>query len=288
MTSSIANTLQRDSEIRPLASSTNPNLRRFANSALRASARFWFLVAVAGQWMFVYYITVFYGDPALRGDIATWTEHADGQYVPGEPLGNLAFAAHVFLAIAIIGGGPLQLIPQVRARAPRFHRWSGRVYMLAVVATSIAGLFMVWTRGSVGNLVMDMGITLDGILILVFAALAFHRAVTRNFASHRRWALRLFMVVSAVWFFRIGFMLWLLIHQAPVGFDPETFTGPFVYFLVFAQYLLPLAFLEMYLRARDGAGPALRLGVASGIFVATIATAAGVFAATMGMWLPRL
>ena len=35
--------------------------RSFADAALRAAARFWFVVAVAGQWMFAYYVAVAYG-----------------------------------------------------------------------------------------------------------------------------------------------------------------------------------------------------------------------------------
>ncbi|QXP44925.1 hypothetical protein FM038_25960 [Shewanella eurypsychrophilus] len=65
------------------------------------------------------------------------------------------------------------------------------------------------------------------------------------------WAIRLFIVMGGVWFFRIGLMLWLMIHQAPVGFDPKTFEGPFLSFLGFAQYLIPLAVAQLYFAASD-------------------------------------
>ena len=78
-------------------------------------------------------------------------------------------------------------------------------------------------------------------------------------------------------------MLWLIIWQAPVGFDPKTFTGPFVYTLAFAQFLLPLAVLELYLRAR---GRSMALAVTLGLL--SLATAGGIFGATMGLWLPRV
>ena len=38
--------------------------------------------------------------------------------------------------------------------------------------------------------------------------------------------------MNGVWFFWLGLLLWLMIHQQPVGFDPKTFTGPFLTFLV--------------------------------------------------------
>jgi hypothetical protein len=95
-------------------------------------------------------------------------------------------------------------------------------------------------------------------------------------------------VASGVWFFRVGLMLWLFIHKAPVGFDPETFRGPFLTFLGFAQYLLPLAVLEIYFWARDRAGALVKSITAGGVFVLTVAMGVGIFTATMGMWLPRL
>ena len=43
---------------------------------------------------------------------------------------------------------------------------------------------------------------------------------------HRRWAIRLFLAVSGVWFFRVGLMFWIGANQGAVGFDPASFTGP--------------------------------------------------------------
>jgi len=100
---------------------------------------------------------------------------------------------------------------------------------------------------------------------------------------HRRWALRLFMVVNAVWFLRIGVMLWFL-----------AFSGPTPYFDMFfkvwgfGQYLVPLAILECYFWAQDRAKPSGKLAVAGGVFIATAFMGIGIVMATMGMWLPRI
>jgi hypothetical protein len=72
-----------------------------------------------------------------------------------------------------------------------------------------------------------------------------------------------------------------------VGFDPKTFQGPFLTFLGLAQFLLPLAVLELYLRA-ERSSPLGRLAMAGGLVVLTLAMGAGIGAATVGMWLPRL
>ncbi len=266
-----------------------PGLDAAASTALKAAARFWFLVAVLGQWIFVYYVAAFYGGAAVQGRWESWNKVFPRGHIPGDALGNVAVALHLLFAVIVVGGGPLQLIPRFRAKFPAFHRWNGRVYMLAVCSTSLVGLYMVWVRGgTTGDLVQHLGITLDALLILIFAVLAMRTAMARQFEVHRRWALRLFMVVSAVWFFRVGLMFWIFINKGPAGFNPKTFTGPFLNILSFAQTLLPLAVLELYLRARDRAAASARFALAVGLSALTVAMGVGIFAATMIMWLPNL
>lgn len=259
-----------------------------ADKALTYTAGFWLAVTVLGQWIFAYYVTLFYAGAASRGDLQAWNQVLPNGYIPGDTMGNLAVGAHVILAIIIMIGGPLQLIPALRRMAPRFHRWTGRTYMVTALTTSVAGLFMVWTRGTVGDMVQHIGITLDAFLIITFAFLAWRYAIKRDLKNHRRWALRLFLVVSAVWFFRIGLMFWVFVNQGPAGFDPESFTGPFLSFWIFGQYLIPLAILQLYFYGKERAGTTGKIISASVLFLATVAMGIGTFAATMGMWLPRI
>jgi hypothetical protein len=100
--------------------------------------------------------------------------------------------------------------------------------------------------------------------------------------------LRLFLAVSGVWFFRVGLMFWIVANQGPVGFDPKTFTGPFLTFLAFAQYLLPLALLELYFRAEASTATYRRLAMAAALAVVTLAIAVGIVAAARILWLPHL
>lgn len=259
-----------------------------SSTALNAAARFWFVVAVTGQWIFAFYVAAFYGGAAVQGNFEAWNKVLPSGYTPGATMSNTAVAVHLLLAVIIMVLGPLQLVPQIRAKAPKFHRWSGRLYLPAVALTAIAGLYMVWGRNAgagVGDNLQHIGISLDAVLIVVFAVLALRSALARDFKTHRRWTLRLFMVVNGVWFFRVGLMLWVVINQGPVGFDPKTFTGPFLSFLSFADYLLPLAVLELYFRANSTRS---RFAMAGGLVVLTLAMGVGIVMATMAMWLPRL
>ncbi len=267
----------------------NSALNLKADTALNASAKFWFLVMIAGQWVFVYYIAAFYGSLIFAQGLEGLQEsHMPNGYVSGDTLGNVAVAAHVFMAFVIMGAGPLQLVPQIRNRFPVFHHWNGRLFLMTALLASVTGLYMTWARGTIGGTATAISISINAVLIIWFAAMTVKRAIERDISAHRRWALRLILAASGVWFFRIGLMLWLFIHQAPVGFDPETFRGPFLVFLGFAQYLVPLAALETYLWAKDKANSPGKLGMAIGLSVLTVGMGIGIFSATMGMWLPRI
>jgi uncharacterized membrane protein len=257
-----------------------------ANTALKAAIRIWFVVTVAGQLVFAFTVASFYVLTALRGDYHKW--NFTNGYVPGFSVGNTAVVLHVASAVIIMLAGAAQLVPQIRGRFPVFHRWNGRIYMLTAVTLSVAGLYMTWFRGSAGDLSVHLGSTLNAVLIWLCGAMALRYALARDFKTHRRWALRFFLVVSASWFFRIGFFLSLLVFKGPFGFDPVTFRGPFLTFMTFAQYLIPLAVLEIYLRTQDRPGALRRMATAGMLFVMTLVMVAGLFAVAMAQWVPQV
>jgi tetratricopeptide (TPR) repeat protein len=268
---------------------TRHSLQNFANTALKSAVRFWFVITVIGQLVFAFTVASFYGIAALRGDSQqAWSKSITHGYAVGDTMGNFAVATHLFSAVVVILAGTIQLIPQIRERAPLFHRWNGRLYIVTAFTISIAGLYMVWIRGSVGDLSQHLGSTLMAVLIMLCAAMALRYALARDFKTHRRWALRLYLVVSASLFIRAGIFLSLFLNHGPFGFDPITFTGPFLTFISFAQYLVPLAVLEIYLRTKDRAGVPGRLTMAAGLLVLTVALGVGVFAVTMGIWVPSI
>ena len=255
---------------------------------LSFSAKSWFVVASLGMFTFAAYIIGLYGFSAIQGDWARWSTAMPHGITKGDAPGNVSIALHLLLAAIVNIAGPLQLIPGFRKRFPVWHRWSGRVYVSAGIIISLTGLVLVWGRGTVGGMVQHVSTSVNGLLIILCAIQAIRFARAKNFRLHRVWALRLFLVMSGVWFFRVGLMFWLTIHQAPVGFDPETFQGPFLTFLNVAQYLLPLVLLECCLAANRSSKPLVKAGVAALLLAATAVTAVGVFAAAMGMWIPRM
>jgi hypothetical protein len=257
---------------------------------LTLAATAWLVVATAGQWFFGIYILLFYGKTTVTGDFDRWNAVLPHGYVGGDWKGNLVVGIHVLLAAILTIGGPVQLISAVRRLFPCFHRWLGRVYVTTAIVVSTAGLMMVWTRGGVGDATQHVSISIQAIYIILFALLAVCYAKARQFAKHRAWTLRLFMVVNGVWFFRVVLMFWLLVNGRPVGFDPNTFTGPFLTALSVFTYAFPLSLLllELYFQALQKQRLAFSLVTSALIFLATVVMGIGIVGAVMGLWLPRL
>ena len=262
--------------------------RKIADSTLKAAAAFWFIVVVLGELIFATTVASFYGLTAARGNWQQWNKSMTHGYTPGRPLANLVVAIHLASAVIILLSGAFQLIPLIRRRAPLFHRWNGRVYMVTAFTVSLAGLYMLWFRGTVGDLSQHLGQSLDAVLIMLCSVFALRYALLRDFKAHRRWALRLFMVVSASLFIRAGIFLSFAINHGPFGFNAATFSGPFLTFMSFGQYLVPLAVLEIYLRTQESAGAFGRFAMAAGLFVLTIGLGAGIVVVTTAAFLPNL
>jgi len=246
---------------------------------LHRSAAAWLAVALLGQWAFFAYIAAFYGPTLVSGDFEHWNRlEALGAHPfrAGDAAGNATFLAHALGAGLIALGGALQLLPWVRARFPRFHRWNGRVFLLTVCVLSLSGFYLVWIRNEPPDTFMEWSTSGNGVLILAFAALAYRTARARDFGAHREWALRLYLVSNAQWFTRVGFFGYFVVSAA-VGHSPS-FRDPFIAFWAWGCYLVPLLVLEGYLRARRSRRRAPRWAMAGTLAVLTLLMAAGIVA----------
>ena len=246
-------------------------------SALEGAAVFWFAVTLIGQWAFFYYLMAFYGPMAVTGNheaMASLRALGATGFVAGDTVGNTTFVAHALAAGIIAFGGLLQFVPQIRSRFPAFHRWNGRIFLLTVTGLSLSGFYLVWVRGSAPNQLNGISTTINGVLILTFAAFALRTAMARNIAVNRRWALRLYLVSNAQWFLRIGLFGYFILNMA-AGRKPGM-GDPFLIFWTFGCYLAPLAAAEVYLRAKDRGAPAVRFAVAGGLTVLTLLMAVGI------------
>ena len=267
---------------------TRLELGSVADKSLRAAARFWFVVALLGQFAFAFSVAAFYGLTALRGNIQAWNKILAHGYETGATMSNAALVGHILFATVISIAGALQLIPAIRNRFPVFHRWNGRLFVLAAFTQAITGIYLtVWVRRLIGDTTQHVVSVLGALLIIFCAVMALRFAMQRDFTTHRRWALRLFLVASASWFIRLGFAVTLVL-LGPIGFDSTTFSGPLVTFWSIAQYLLPLGVLELYLWAQNRPGALRRMATAGVLFALTLAMGAGIALVAMGSWVPTV
>ena len=166
---------------------------------------------------------------------------AGGIEAPAPVVAN-AFA-NPFLVIHVIGGvtalliGPLQFIPAIRARMPRLHRISGRIFAGAC-AVGAPAAFMV-ALGTTAGPVAAVGFAIPAILWPIFTWLGVQAAIRRQFDEHREWMLRSYALTST------AITLRLMLPAAGVigiGFFPAYRV------ISWAAWMTNLVLLESYIR----------------------------------------
>ena len=256
-----------------------------SNQKLLKISKAWFITAFIGQILFAIYLLIHYLMNGVLGNLDKWSESSTGAIVEGDAIGNVSFLIHITLALVVTIGGPLQLIPIVRRRYPKFHRINGRIYVISGILISLVGFYLIWVRGTAGDTKAHIMTTINGILIIITAIMTMKKAISRNIDQHQKWAIRLFISMSGVYFFRVFLNFWLILSHGK-GIDFESFTGPAIDAVNVASYILPLLVLEFCFRAYDAENKSLKLMsfglVLSLIFVFLI----GVFGAFTFMWWP--
>ena len=253
--------------------------------AMTFAAAVWYLPVLLGQFIFVAYIFYAYGGPLIVGNPSGWNDHLSEAWVDNRSVGNTAVALHLLLAVVVHVGGPLQLMPAVRRRWPAFHRWTGRAFVAAVIIATISGGYMLIVR-EIGAWPLQAGFITQAMLIVWFTVMAVRAAMRRDIDTHMRWATRLFLAASAVWFFRVLVMVWYVLTGG-IGIDTSTGTGWFLDVMSAAQFL-PLAVYELYNWLKSNGPSAARLAMAGFLWMAAGLTTEGVGLAALGMWFPVL
>lgn len=257
------------------------------NSLLNSSKKIWFTCLLMAQTCFVIYLTLGYGLTGATSGMSDWNRLNSTAYVANDETGNFMYAAHVLLAIVMIIGGSLQLIPAMRKKHPRFHRYNGRIFVLLACTISLAGIYLMLARGTVGNTLMH-GLTIfGGCVVILSSILAVIAARKRNIGLHKRWAIRLYLAANGVLFFRLMIFAWFLLFGT-LGVDPTTFTGPAVLAVSICSYVLPLLIAELVRYAEGTTNKVITIATASLMVMIAIIFLVGLFGVVLANWFPAI
>jgi uncharacterized membrane protein len=244
--------------------------------------KFWFIAAAIGQYAFGLYVILYYATSAATNHFEIWNKNLFSGIIPGDWLGNVSLVFHILLASVILFGGPLQLMPFIRNRFPRFHRYLGRAYVLLAVLLSLTGIIMTILGKSFGSFFVQAATSFSAIYICWFAVMTFKNAVRRKIQIHRKWSLRLFIVANGVWFIRVWPAAWGILNNDFFGVYPENVVAFFTYILP-----LPLILLELYFVALKKKQPRLQWIAIITIFVFTLIMTVGIYG-TIDKWSSKI
>jgi len=105
--------------------------------------------------------------------------------------------AHILPALLFVLLGPLQFVRRVRSKHPRFHRWSGRVFLTAGGIVGVSGLTMAF-RKTIGGFDEKAAIILFGTFFLIAFSKGLWHAIHRESAPHREWMIRGYAIGLAI------------------------------------------------------------------------------------------
>ena len=125
-----------------------------------------------------------------------------------------------------------------------WHRWTGRIYLVASLLTACGGLWFIVSVGCIGGLVMNIGFALYGALTLLATIQTFRHARQRQFSHHAKWAWRLYALLWASWLYRLEYVQASIMFPH-VAHDPQHYGYALDYVMDFFFYIPNLFVVEL-------------------------------------------
>jgi len=156
-------------------------LKRFVRAAL-------LVVLALGSAAITYGSLVYFGE-----DLAPFV--LEKLPLPQEDLWMLALRVHVVAAAICLPGCLLLFSNTVLRRAPRLHRWLGRVTATAILLALVPSGFYL-SLFAKGGLPSTIGFMLSGAIVAAGMVQGVRAARARRFVEHRRWVLHVIAQLS--------------------------------------------------------------------------------------------
>lgn len=130
----------------------------------------------------------------------------------------LLISFHIIPGLLFLVLGPLQFIASVRKRWPKFHRVSGRIFILSGYITAVSAIAINIVFPPFGGLFKSIAVYVFSIAQIVTLTIALQSILRRNIARHRVWMIRAFAIGLAISTMRIFFIPAYLLYGVPSDF----------------------------------------------------------------------
>lgn len=257
---------------KPVELTRNTNYRK-AGKIGEISMQWSSYLLVATVWisagLFGLYILAFYASQLFGGNLERWNNILPGLYQTGSGSATTGIGFHFIAGAVILLLGNIQLIEAIRLRFPEFHRWVGRIYIVSSILAGIGGLIFIAVKGTIGGMVMDIGFSLYGLLILISGIETYRHAAAGRINKHRAWALRLYALAIGSWLYRMDYGFWLTLADG-LG-HLSNFEGPFDRVMSFFFFIPNLLVAEVFIRSPNHR-PSLIINLVSTIILLVMTT----------------
>jgi uncharacterized membrane protein len=142
---------------------------------------------------------------------------------------------HISGGLLALTVGPFQFWKAFRNKYMTAHRWSGRIYLSAILIGTISSSYLAWTTGLKVNL--NWAVALQGLAFvwIITAAMAYISVRRGNIQQHKDWMIKSYVVTFAFVSFR-----WL--NELPAL---EELSGST---LIWMSWAIPLMITEIFLQ----------------------------------------
>jgi uncharacterized membrane protein len=126
----------------------------------------------------------------------------------------VARVAHMVPGLLFMLLAPLQFIPSLRRRHPRFHRMNGRAVVALSLALIPSGMIFAFAHPYVGFREQVPAVFYTG-LYLCCAAMGLRSVRRRDFLRHREWMIRVYAFGLGIYSIRVWYWLFLHLTRQP-------------------------------------------------------------------------
>lgn len=126
---------------------------------------------------------------------------------------SVLFQVHIFFGGISLLAGWSQFIRKIRNKYIGLHRILGKVYIICVVLSGSAGLYIAYY--STGGIVSVLGFTSLAVAWLATSIIAYFLIRHKKIDEHERWMIRSFALTFAV----VTLRLWLPLMDFALGMD---------------------------------------------------------------------